>query len=495
MILKKNINNENKDNNIIYVQFKKNNEDIKSTFNKIDNHQINEFDKNNMKETNESKVYNMNDIVKVNNNKNESNIQYLKKIGDQRYKEYSTDELKQRKNEIEILFKDLCKNIIGNKNLSDLNIKEINSEEILKNKDSQELRQIILMDEESSKKFQTFINYQKLNEFIKSDDKIKDNLIENYHEEFNKIFNILSGNIELPNEIKLIDEYIKCKKNIDINSQFQLFKNNFKIEKNFCTYYFTYKNDSFIFFPKENKILKLKLDNDFEKYNRFYLEEYIENNKDIEMSYVKIIYSACQNNINIKKERNQIKDYYLINKRWLDSKLQEYSKIANINEIKILKDYIYETIKPELIFSKYNNFSYPVDFYFIEKEKFLPEILKLSRIFKIEDFSEYKIIFVCDNNMQKEKKSIYIGLILNKDIKDNKLFVIYFYSIKYDRFEIEFIIKYYNEEMMFKEIKDNIMPKGIEVYLNIMNNNHDNNNLEEKLLYDLDLNNIGFYIN
>jgi len=108
-----------------------------------------------MKDINESKVYNMNDIIKENNNKNDNNIQYSGKTRDQRYKEYSTDELKQRKNEIEILFKELCKNIIGNNNLFDLNIKEINSEEILKNKDSQELRQIILMDEESSKKFQT----------------------------------------------------------------------------------------------------------------------------------------------------------------------------------------------------------------------------------------------------------------------------------------------------------------------------------------------------
>ena len=352
-----------------------------------------------------------------------------------------------------------------------------------------------LLDEESSKKFQTFINYQKLNEFIKSDDKTKDNLIENYHEEFNKIFNILLGNIELPNEIKLIDEYIKCKKNVDINSQFQLIKNNFKIGTNICTYYFTYKNDSFIFFPKENKILKLKLDNDFEKYNRFYLEEYIENNKEIEMSYVKIIYSACQNNINIEIESNQIKDYYLINKKWLDSELQECSKIEYNNEIKILKEYIYETIKPEIIYSKYNNFSYPVDFYFIEKEKFHSEILELSRIFKIEAFPEYKILFVCDNNLQKEKKSIYVGLISNKDIKDNKLFVIYFYSVKYNEFEIEFIVKYYNEQMMYKEIRDNIMPNGIEVYLNIMSNNHENNNLEQKSLYDLNLNNIGFYIN
>ena len=47
---------------------------------------------------------------------------------------------------------------------------------------------------------------------------------------------------------------------------------------------------------------------------------------------------------------------------------------------------------------------------------------------------------------------------------------------------------------MFKEIKDNIIPNGIEVYLNIMNSNHDNNK-EQNPLYDIDLNNIGFYIN
>jgi hypothetical protein len=195
------------------------------------------------------------------------------------------------------------------------------------------------MDEESSKKFQAFINYQKLNEFINISDNSKDVFIEKNHEEFNIIYNILSGKIELPNEINLIDEYKICKKNMDIKKKFQIFGKDafdkiFKKGKNICINYFTYKNDSFIFFPKENKILKLTLDKDFDIYNLFYLEEYIENKKDIEISYIKKIYSAGQNNINIIIVNSQIKDYFLINKKWIDSKIKEYSKITNNNEIK-----------------------------------------------------------------------------------------------------------------------------------------------------------------
>ena len=95
---------------------------------------------------------------------------------------------------------------------------------------------------------------------------------------------------------------------------------------------------------------------------------------------------------------------------------------------------------------------------------------------------------VYDNILEGKEKIIYVGII-------DKLFI-YFYLIKNNEFEIEFIVKYNNEEILFKEIKDNIIPNGIEYYFNIMGNNHkNNNNLEPKSLYDLDLNNIGFYIN
>ena len=429
-------------------------------------------------------------IIKI---QNQIEIDYKKNKG---YKEYSIDEFKQkdRKKRIENLFKDLYLNIIRNYELVDLNINEINSKEILKFENSPELIPIILMDEESSKKFQNFINYQKLNEFINSDDKTKDYLIESNHEEFNKIYNILSGSIELPNEIELIDEYKNCKKNMDINKKFQLFGKSrfnqiFKKGKNICISYFIFKGNSFIFFPKEKNILRLKYNEDIKIDNLFYLEDYIENKKDIEISYIKKIYFVGQNNLNIKIINNKIKDYYLINKKWLDFKLQEYSKITNNNETKISNKFNCKAWIPKSNNNiGINNISYPIDFYFIEKEDYSFEILELSQIFKSEPLPEYKIFFVYDYNSRGKKKNIYVGLINN--------LIIYFYLVKNKELEIAFVLNYYDEERILKEINDSIMINGIEFYLNMMSNSHENNNIEPKtFLYDLDLNNIGFYIN
>ena len=142
---------------------------------------------------------------------------------------------------------------------------------------------------------------------------------------------------------------------------------------------------------------------------------------------------------------------------------------------------------PKLIAFGINNIHYPIDFYFIEKEEYSFEIKELSNIFKSETLPEYKIFFVYNNNLDEKQKIIYFGLIYN-------LFI-YFYLVKNNAFKIEFIVNYYNEEIMFKEIKDIIIPNGIEVYLNMMSDHQENNNIEQIKLYDLSLNNIGFYIN
>ena len=227
----------------------------------------------------------------------------------------------------------------------------------------------------------------------------------------------------------------------------------------------------------------------------FYLEEYIENKNDFEISYVKKIYSVAQNNANKIIVNNQIKDYYLINKKWFDSKLEEYSKREKNNYEINLNEIISEKMVPSIIKSGISNISYPKDFYFIEKEEYSSEILELVKIFQSEAFPEYKIFFVYDDNLKKENKNIYAGLINNKDLNENESFIIYFYLVKNNNFEIEFIINYKDKERMNKEIKDNIIPNGVYVYLNIMSNIHEKNNIVQKPLYDLDLNKIGFYIN
>ena len=500
----------NKDNKIIYEKMlekfnkerneksKDENKNKEKTIYNNDKNKLNEFNENNNninevnnelngKKNNEDKDNVINAIIEE--NKNENNIRKEEKnenIKNKKYMENSINEIKQREITIEKSFKDLCKNIIENKELNDIII----SEEFLKNVNNPDLKQIILMDEESSKQFQILLNYQKLIELInEKEEKKKDDLIKNFHEEFNKIDNILSGKIELPNEIKLIDEFQKCKNNMNNKKKFQLFEKNkfieiFKKGNNIFIYYFTYKNNSFIFFPKDKKILKLKLDEDFNVDNLFYLEEYIdniENKKDIEKSFLKKIILGNQNKSNITEKilNKEIKDYYLINRKWLNNRI----KAANEDN---------EKIEPHLIDKEFRNFSYPKDFYFLEKEenKLILDILKLGIP------NENKIFFTYDNAFKEEKnRNIYIGLINNKDIEDNNLLVIYFYSIKDKEFEIEFIVNYFYEERIFKEIKDHIMIKGIEAYLNIMSSNQENSNTEPIRLYDIDLNKIGIYFN
>jgi len=279
---------------------------------------------------------------------------------------------------------------------------------------------------------------------------------------------------------------------MDNNKKFQLFGNNkikhFNKGNNNNIYYFTYKDNSYIFFLKENKILKLNLDKDFEIYNLVYLEEYIENKKDIEISYIEKIHSVSQKNANIRIiKNNQIKDYYLINKKWLDSKLQEYSKIKNNKEIKSSNEYNFETMVPQITNKEINNISYPIDFYFIEKEEYNFEIDELSNIFQTENLPIYQIFFVYDDILKEKQKNIYIGLIYNLSIC--------FYLIENYEFKIEFILSY-NNEQIYKEIKDNIIPNGIEAYLNMTSNHQEDNNIKEPIsLYDFDLNKLGFYIN
>ena len=201
------------------------------------------------------------------------------------------------------------------------------------------------------------------------------------------------------------------------------------------------------------------------------------------LSYINKLYLVGQNNTSIKVENNQIKGYYLINKKWFDFKLKEYSKIHNNNE------YDYETMTPKLENIGFKNISYPKDFYFIEKEEYSFVIEELRDTFKSEPLPEYKIFFVYNNNALKGKqKNIYVGIIDN-------LFI-YFYLVKKYEFEIEFIVNYNNEEIMFKEIKDNIIPNGFEAYLNIMGSNHETiSNLIQTKLYDINFKEIGFYIN
>jgi len=133
---------ENKENNKTYEKImEKEKNEYKNIISNNDNkNQINELNRDNdninekvheikEKENYEGKDKIDNNIMKEDNNKDD-NKNRNEEIGiknHKNYKEYNIDELKKRKKNLEILFKDLCKNIIGNNEMNDLNINELNS--------------------------------------------------------------------------------------------------------------------------------------------------------------------------------------------------------------------------------------------------------------------------------------------------------------------------------------------------------------------------------
>ena len=360
---------------------------------------------------------------------------------------------------------------------------------------------------ENKEKFVIPVKYNLINEdlykllikeefFYNIDDKIEDIIS----------FDILIGNSQIviknkateENEEKFeySNEYLiytlknkKEENNKKANKDLENKENEDEDEDKFALRYILNYDDDNIFYNDLDKIMKEGLNSYFE-YRK--LDSDIEINNEILIKDDKDNYIGKFINIDLNKE--DIKNNFGI-------KINEQNKEDLINSIKINSNKMkinLENKETQTIINqnnKNNEDNLIIKNYDIKELNINNEILELSRIYKIEAFPEYQILFVCDNNFQKEKKSIYIGLIYNKDIKDNKLFVIYFYLVKNNAFENEFIVNYYNEEMMFKEIKDNILPNGIEVYLNIMRINYENYNLEKKSLYDIDLNNIGFYIN
>ena len=237
-------------------------------------------------------------------------------------------------------------------------------------------------------------------------------------------------------------------------------------------YYFHYKS-RYILFKEEKVICRLE-----EISNGLYYLNIIKSGENYE-DYLNLIIEETKN---IKKNKYLIRHinhinsknfYLLINKEWINSKLNNNN---NFEKKKLFPQ----------IFKK-DNYSYPINFELIEKED-NEEIFKSGEKLKFinrKDLLEKKVIFVYENNLYKKK--IYISI-----IDDNKL---YFYLIENDNFQIQFILIYNNEKVLFVEL-NNIAKKGIEQYLfeasldlSKTQINHYQN------LIDIDLSKIGTFLN
>ena len=179
--------------------------------------------------------------------------------------------------------------------------------------------------------------------------------------------------------------------------------------------------------------------------------------------------------------------------------------------IKDIQNEIKETNKKQLLMNKYRNLPYEdkKEFYLLDKEwankyrkgeslkieigEFQPSNFLLleknepneSRFKNLNihesDIFIYKIFFTYGNEF---KKNFYFGFIEN--IKN-----IFFYSIKDNyKYNLEYSLKFASEEKMEKEIKENILIKGIDAYLYDMEIDFSNNQ-EFQELCDIKLKQIG----
>ena len=139
------------------------------------------------------------------------------------------------------------------------------------------------------------------------------------------------------------------------------------------------------------------------------------------------------------------------------------------------------------------NYSPPINFGFIEKNEQNLEIIKkleekYSEIKEINLHIE-KIFFVYSNYLKNSSKTLYFGII------DKDFSTIFFYSTEKINYSVDFILKYNNEDISFKEIKNKIIKKGIETYLFEMGIELTKSKNDLQKLVNLDLEEIGEFLN
>ena len=394
--------------------------------------------------------------------------------------------LRRKINIIEPFLNELFKEITKDKK-SIINI--LIPQEIIEKKDT--LKQIILMEENSFQKFKSILNYDLINQYLNSNEKEKKELLEQKMDIFSDLYKIIENpDYDISTKFPIIKDYNKSILN---NKYFILYKNKFQYlyqqSEKISIFYYINNNNEYIFFENKQKILRLNKMKDkylyivenFEYDQLNILKQFklqIDSNKDIK-------------NLDLNKsgQKCNIKEYYLIDNKWVDIKIFNYEmekmqKTKNINT----------NIKPtsKTVLKKYN---YPTNFIFLEKNKYeniICEFAKKTDI-NINNFIVYKIFFVhWQNNIPKKKQidKVYLG-ILDKNYR-----IIYFYLIDKDDYTFDFLIDLDINVKNIDDILNNIKQKGIGQFLYEMGIDQNFGKIEEKKdLIDFDLKKIGTFIN
>ena len=346
--------------------------------------------------------------------------------------------------------------------------------------------EIILMDEDKYNIFKNKYNSDELKRIINT---LEKNSVLNINK-INKNINILNflKSIDIKENKLIMDKkfvlnynYENCVENINKNKNFVLLSSEYfpKVSENDSIYYFLHKNEPYIFFKKEKKILEVKIKKeDKNKKNIFCsLNIYKTNNKNIISEYLQSLKELMNDfkNNKFEKRKELINEYYLINENWINY-TENY--IKNKNDICVEESFNPINIKDSL------NFQYPTNFFIVsndDKNKLMMETL--INYFKVnhKDINIKKISIIKDTK-------IYLCVII-----DSFAFF-YQYENKKENNKKElvlfFLIKFKDKNIIEKEIVE-LKETGVVPYINlrVFNNN------EPYKLIDINLNNIGYLLN
>ena len=416
---------------------------------------------------------------KINDDKENKNI-LKNNLAPKNKKVYTFEQIKEKFKNIIRIFDYITTSILSTiKEQNNLDLNGLNADEIELKLKGSNIFKIILMNEEEYQNYKKMLNYDKIKKLIDNykKEKVRENrykMLEQNKEVLLELFVFFEGKKLVVNEnIKIFDDYNICINEINKGKKFFLLSHtNIKNDNKSSVYYFLYNSEPFIYFQESKQILKVHIEDKkselckLELHNKAgIIEEYLKSLQDT-MNMNKII-----NNIKMQKEF--INEYYLINDKWVDSIKNKNSK-KNKYQMNI-------SVKPEYDNNAIMNLKYPKDFGIVMKEnnnKVMMETLKHIYM-KNEDFVIYKIFININVNTNGK---IYLCVIIDS--------IIYFYSIKNGKYNIKFLIKFNNEEILKNEVEKKISIFGLESYLNFMIINHN----EPYKLVDIDFKEIGSLI-
>ena len=455
--------------------------------NEINNNNMENKDDNelqNINEINEEYNFNQNEIILNNDEQNNNNI------NNKEEKDYSIKDIKKEIQNISKLLNNIKSRIYNNiKNQTQPNINGLDPDELEKilNKSSEayETSKIILMNEDKYKTFNEKYYLDDLKNILityQNNKNERKNIIETNREKFTKFLNKTKNQKFIEENIfKLNEDYESCINNINEDKKFVLLSaKSFYLPKendNNLINFFIYKDVPYIFFRKEKKILKVKIEDKNSEFCNLEIYRVKDNNKiDEYLKSLKIIMQDFKNK-KYDEIKEPINEYYLINNKWID--FAENSLLENEENI-INK----ESLSPKYSINDFGH-RYPTSFFIVSKND--KNKLMMDNLINYFGINQEDIVI---NKIYLEKHN-YICLLIN-----STAYFFTYLKIKEKQKEKEiqdlsFFITFINEKIMEEEITKKISLIGVESYINLMFLSNE----EPYKIYDMNFNRIGCFIN